>query len=252
MRLDLAKYTSIRIGPIVDVLILDEAIQSSDFILGGGNNLLISSKPPSLCKLGPSFDFIKILDIQDKDFYLQVGAACSNKKLFNFTKKHNLSGLECLAHIPGSVGGSLKMNAGLKDHSISKCLYSINQKKDFSFSYRSSSIKELVFEAVFKLSPDFDEGLYQSFLSARQNQPKAASFGSVFKNPANAYAGSLIEGVGLKGFSKGDAMFSSKHANFILNKKKASFEDVIFLIKLAKDRVYEANGILLEEEVIII
>ncbi|EDP4713335.1 UDP-N-acetylmuramate dehydrogenase, partial [Campylobacter jejuni] len=79
-----------------------------------------------------------------------------------------------------------------------------------------------------------------------------ASFGSIFKNPKNDFAGRLIEAVGLKGFSKGDAMLSDKHANFLINKKNASFEDAFFLIELARKKVFEEFGINLENEVIII
>jgi UDP-N-acetylmuramate dehydrogenase len=78
------------------------------------------------------------------------------------------------------------------------------------------------------------------------------SAGCIFKNPAGEHAGALIEKLGLKGHCVGDAQVSEKHANFIINKGKASAKDILQLIELIKQRVWEAKGIRLEEEVIIV
>lgn len=251
MIIDFAKFSSIRIGPVCELLTLTKASQIDAFIIGGANNLLLSPSPPKLCKLGKNFDYIKILD-KDKDFlYFSAGAATSSKGLFNFAKQNNLKGFEFLAHLPGELGGLLKMNAGLKGSHISEHLISANDKS-FSFSYRYSNIDEIIFKACFKLAFGFDDELCKDLAKLRQNQPKGPSFGSIFKNPPNAFAGYLIEKAGLKGFKKGAMMISPKHANFLINTGKGSFSEAIYLIKLAKKTVKESFGVELEEEVIII
>ena len=85
----------------------------------------------------------------------------------------------------------------------------------------------------------------------RDNQPQIPSAGSCFKNPKNDAAGRLIQEVGLKGIKKGDMEFSIQHANFLVNHGEGTFEDAIFLISLAKQKVKEKFDITLEEEIII-
>ena len=83
----------------------------------------------------------------------------------------------------------------------------------------------------------------------KASQPAGASLGSIFKNPAGDFAGSLIEDAGLKGKSIGGAEISSKHANFILNGSHASAMDIFRLIKLVQDEVNKKFGIALETEI---
>ena len=90
-------------------------------------------------------------------------------------------------------------------------------------------------------------------MKRRRNQPLGfPSFGCVFKNPNGVPAGYLIEEVGLKGFARGGAVISKKHANFILNRAQASTEDILYLIEEARERVFKAFGLELEPEVRII
>lgn len=91
------------------------------------------------------------------------------------------------------------------------------------------SFKYAFFWAEFKLNFGFDTLKDEALKNARSNQPSGASFGSIFKNPKNDFAGRLIEAVGLKGFSKGDAMLSDKHANFLINKKMQVLKMRFFL-----------------------
>ena len=86
----------------------------------------------------------------------------------------------------------------------------------------------------------------------RDNQPKDPSAGSAFKNPPGDYAGRLIEAVGLKGVRRGDMAFSNIHANFLVNLGKGRFDDAIYLINLAKERVYKEFNIVLKEEIKIV
>ncbi|TQR30310.1 UDP-N-acetylmuramate dehydrogenase [Campylobacter sp. MIT 99-7217] len=258
MIIDFQKYSSVRIGKPFEVQVLDEICDFKGFLIGGANNLLISNEPKNLGILGKKFDFIEILDEDTSSCTLKIGCATKSSQIYHFAKQKDLKGFEFLGKIPGLLGGILKMNAGLKEHDISKNLLHIRSfkgeisKEKANFSYRFCGVQEPMFEAVFKLKKSFDFALDESLKTARANQPSGASFGSIFKNPKGDFAGRMIEAVGLKGFSKGGAMISDKHANFLINKKNASFEDAFFLITLAKKRVFEEFGVSLEEEVVII
>jgi UDP-N-acetylmuramate dehydrogenase len=253
MIIDFSKFSSIRIGPKKEVKIINEDNYNGEFLIGRATNTLISPNAKNLALLDDRYKYIKI-----KNGYLYVGTKTNNQVFYNFCKKHNIGGFEFLSKLPGSVGGSIKMNAGVKEYEISNNLVALKtingykEKKDFTFSYRFSSINEPVFEAVFTIKEGFDYKLDKTLKNLRQNQPKAPSLGSVFKNPKNDYAGRLIEAVGLKGVKKGGIKISEIHANFFVNIGGGTFEDMIYLIKEAKKRVYESFGILLEEEIKII
>lgn len=258
MIIDFKKYSSVRIGNEFEVLVLDQIYDFDGFLIGGANNLLVSPKPKNIGILGDSFDFIQILD-QNKDFiHLRIGCKTKSSKMYRFAKENNLKGFEYLSKIPGTLGGLLKMNAGLKGECISQNLIKIATSEgeilraNINFDYRFCPLNTHFFWAEFKLNFGFDTLKDEALKNARSNQPNGASFGSIFKNPKNDFAGRLIEAVGLKGFSKGDAMLSDKHANFLINKKNASFEDAFFLIELARKKVFEEFGTNLENEVIII
>lgn len=254
-KIDFSKYSSIKIGPIVDVLIVDEPMQidKNAFIVGGANNLLISNNPPQLLMLDKKYDYIHI-----KENRLFVGCATPSGKILSFTKKHNIKGFEILQKLPGQLGGMLKMNAGLKGFSISDNLMSVKtndgvlEKEKCGFGYRSSNIKSPIFEAVFEIKIGFDFELMNSFKIARDNQPKLPSAGSCFKNPKDDFAGRLLEECGFKGKSLGKVSFSDVHANFLVNNGDGTFEDAIELIKEARKEVYKKFGVNLELEIQIV
>ena len=75
------------------------------------------------------------------------------------------------------------------------------------------------------------------------------SAGSAFKRPVGGYAAALIEEAGLKGLSVGGAAVSEKHAGFVVNKGGATAADVLALVELVRQRVYDHSGVLLEPEV---
>ena len=253
MVIDFSKFSSIKIGPKKIVKIINETNYNGEFLIGRATNTLISPTASNLAVLDDRFKYIKI-----KNGYLYVGAKTNNQILYNFCKKNNIGGFEFLSKLPGSVGGSVKMNAGVKDYEISnnllalKTIDGLKEKKEFEFNYRHSNIKEPVFEAVFELKEGFDHSLDEKLKKMRSNQPKKPSLGSVFKNPKGDYAGRLIEAAGMKGMVKGGIKVSDIHANFFINIGNGTFEDMIYLINEAKKRVLENFGIKLEEEIKII
>ncbi len=252
--INFAQFSSIKIGSSVDVaLIEDDTVPPHHTIIGLANNILISPTPPPLMMLSKEYSFIEI----DAD-RLRIGAATPSGKIASFTKKHNIANFEYCSRLPGSLGGMIKMNAGLKEYEIFNHLLAIRtadgwiEKSDIDYGYRTTSIDSVVFEAIFELHSGYDIEKFAMFDAMRSNQPSTASAGSCFKNPVGDYAGRLIEAVGLKGVRRGAMEFSAVHANFLVNHGGGTYEDAIYLIDEAKRRVLESFNIALECEIIII
>lgn len=250
--IDLSKFTSIKVGPVADVLIIekDDAMPKDRYLIGHGNNLLISNTPMPLMMLGDDFDFIKI-----ENGLLHACCATSTGRLLSFAKKHDLGGFEFISKLPGSIGGMVAMNAGVKEYEIFNILDSIKingqwiKAGGIEHGYRFAFLNGIATEVKFKIKYGFDKELLDALLSLRANQPKEPSAGSLFKNPPNDYAGKLIESVGLKGKQIGGMAWSEVHANFLVNKGGGTFEDAIELINMAKKLVLERYKITLKEEV---
>ncbi len=253
--IDFSRYSSIKIGPVVDVELIDDVMQVPDewFIIGGANNLLVSPDPGKLAMLSRKFDYIRL----DGD-RLIVGGATKSGRIFSFVKKYDIGGFEYLGKLPGTLGGLICMNAGMKEDEIFNHLISVRTckgeipKAEIKYGYRYTAMEETVFEATFSVKRGFDREKLALFTRMRANQPHDSSPGSAFKNPPGDYAGRLIEAVGMKGTRRGDVAFSEKHANFLVNLGKGSFEDAVALLEEARRRVEEQFGIRLENEVQIV
>jgi UDP-N-acetylmuramate dehydrogenase len=251
--IDFKKYSSIKIGPICEVLNINEIGYYDDYqIIGQANNILVSNTPPKFAKLGKAFEYI-----EQKDDKLYVGCAVKSGKLLSYAKKHDLANFEFLGRLPGNLGGLIKMNAGLKEWEIFNYIDSIKtkdgyiKKEDIQYGYRFTNINTIVYELVFNLSSGYSKEKSEMFKKMRDNQPHTPSAGSCFKNPEGDYAGRLIEQVGLKGLKKGDMSFSKVHANFLVNEGEGTFEDAMYLINEAKNRIKEQFNIEIQEEIII-
>ena len=253
--IDFSKYSSIKIGQEVDILVVeeDDKIPDEHFIIGGANNLLVSPNPPPLMMLGKSFDYISI-----KDNYLEVGCATKTGRLLSFVKKNNIANFEFIAKLPGTIGGMLAMNAGVKSYEIFNHVIEVEidgkwvKKEDIEHGYRFANLGGVATRVRLNLEQGYSQELKDELIKLRNNQPKEPSAGSAFKNPEGDYAGRLIEEVGLKGKRIGDMAFSQVHANFLVNLGNGTYEDAIALIELAKERVYKRFNLLLKEEIKII
>jgi UDP-N-acetylmuramate dehydrogenase len=200
-----------------------------------------------------------------------VGVACSS--LARFSARHDLSGIEFMAGIPGTVGGALRMNAGCFngqtwDHIVEvECINrqgEVNTRKpsDFSITYRhvtpiDTSNEEWFLSGTFRLQAGNKSKsleMIKELLERRsQTQPtNEANCGSVFRNPPQNFAARLIEQCGLKGHRIGGAVVSPKHANFIVNDGTAKASDIEQLIEFVHRKVNEETGISLIREVHII
>jgi len=250
--IDFSKFSSIKVGQPTEVLMIErgDEIPNGRVIIGHANNLLVSPTPPSLMALSKDFSFIEL----DSNI-LTIGCATPTGKILSFAKKNNLAGFEFISKLPGSLGGMIAMNAGVKGYEIFNILDAIKidnrwiSKEDIEYGYRFAKLNSVVTEARFKVSSGFDKSLLEELINLRSNQPKTPSAGSAFKNPEGDYAGRLIDAVGLKGVKKGAMSWSKVHANFLVNYGGGVFEDAKYLIELAKSRVVEKFGIELIEEI---
>jgi len=251
-KIDFSKYSSMKIGPILDVYLLDldQDLPKDAYLIGACNNILVGNNPPPLMKLSKKYDFIKI-----QDNTLVIGGATPSGKIASFCKKNDIANFEFVSHLPGTLGGLVYMNAGLKEYEIFNNLISLLTttknylKNEINYGYRFTDINSPILQASFKLEKGFDPSKVEIFKKMRSNQPHTPSAGSCFKNPKNDYAGRLIEAVGLKGKRIGDMEFSTQHANFLVNHGKGCYEDALYLIKEAQRLVDLEFGIKLELEV---
>ncbi len=276
----LSGYTSMGVGGCAKILVFPQDIadltRTCEFarqnnlallILGGGCNLLVGGEGVSgvvIC-LKEGFN-----SIARKGDGLVVQAGAKLPMVVSFAQEEELGGLEILAGIPGTLGGAVYMNAGTHDGCIAQVLEEVKiltadfklkalKKDQLGFGYRHSSMPQgsIILEAKLKLVSrsrvQIEKKMRKILTQRRSNQPIGEkSAGCIFKNPPNEYAGKLIEGVGLKGYSVKDAQVSEKHANFIINKGQATAQSILQLIELIKKRVWQERGIRLEEEVIIV
>lgn len=180
--------------------------------------------------------------------------------------QNGLMGLESLSGIPGTVGGAIAMNAGAYGAEVRHVLKNLRvleenghvtdylaKRSDFgNRTSRFCAPKNIVLTATFALAPDdgrAKERMAEYSQARKAKQPLSLpSAGSVFKRPKGRFAGALIEGCGLKGVSLGGAQVSTLHAGFIVNTGGATEGDVLALIQLIQQRVYDQTGVLLERE----
>ena len=250
--IDFSKYSSIKVGQPVEILMLEEGddIPKDRYLIGGANNLLVSPKPPALMMLSKDFSTIK-----EEEHILTIGAAMPTGRILSYAKKHDIAGFEFCSKLPGTLGGMLAMNAGVKEYEVFNILHSIKingiwvLSKEIKHGYRFAELGGIATHARFKIQKGFDQGLLDSLVNLRSNQPHQPSAGSAFKNPENDYAGRLIEAVGLKGTRKGDMQWSDMHANFLVNLGGGTFEDAKYLIDLAKENIFKKFKVVLKEEI---
>lgn len=196
----------------------------------------------------------------------KVGAGYSFSLLGKQSAKAGYKGLEFACGIPASVGGAVFMNAGANGSETAAALYEVLflspdgqlqtfKKEELAFAYRHSLFQEMpgaIVEATFHLMPcSLARSRQEEILSYRmKTQPyEYPSIGCIFRNEPGYCAGALIEEAGLKGRSVGGAAVSTKHANFIVNRGKATAGDVNALIEIIKNEVESHCGVILKEEV---
>ena len=250
---------------LIKIIKLLNENNSKIYFVGSGSNLLVNDKKINAYIITPA-KALKLFNIDDNIITAESGVMLG--KVVKESIKHNLTGLEGLVGVPGTLGGAIMMNAGAWGAEISNYLISVDivsnngeikklYPDDIEFKYRYSSFSsnEFILSAKFKLKKDSSAKIKEKKLIASKgrikSQPlKFRSAGSVFKNPhSKLAAGLLIDKAGLKGTRYGDAEISTHHANFFINHGKAKAADIAGLIRLSRKIIYKKFGIMLELEI---
>lgn len=239
------------------------------YILGNCTNIIVRDKgfDGIIIKLKNKLDDVK--KVSDKEIYAGTGA--SMKKISEFAMENSLTGLEFAHGIPGSLGGAIVMNAGAYDGEIKNVVKSVRlldenlsvievPGDEMNFSYRHSLVQErdlIVLGATFSLEDGDKNAIrekYEDFDQRRADkQPlDMPSAGSTFKRPTGYFAGKLIDDSGLRGFTHKGAGISEKHCGFVVNKNKATAQDVLETIEIVQKVVHDKFDVTLEREVKII
>jgi len=241
------------------------------FILGAGSNILINDEIFNgvVIKLGKNFSNISLLPNKT----IVAGSATSDKNLSSFALENNISGLEFLSCIPGTVGGGLRMNSGCFKKEFKDILVSVQAvdrmgkvltipESKIKFLYRGNDLdKDLIFLSAsfrgeFKEKQKIEKFMKTLKEKKNETQPtKIKTGGSTFKNPisqTNQKVWELIKKSVPIDTKFGDAEISDKHCNFFVNRNNASFDDMKKLINFVKEKVKLKTGIKLETEVEII
>lgn len=237
-------------------------------VVGRGSNILVSDHgfPGAVVRLGKRFD-----QIDGHGPSVRCGASTSFPQVANWAARRSWSGLEFAVAIPASVGGAVRMNAGAHGDSVSDVLRSARivdldlgsiselSNADLGFTYRYSRVgwNQVVVSAEFHLIKGESSEILKRMEEHREHRSKtqpseAPNAGSMFKNPPERSAGSLVESCGLKGFRVGGAEVSLKHANFFLAHPGARAQDVLDLMLKVQSTVLARSGHLLVPEVEII
>ncbi len=275
----LSKHTTLRVGPRADfwvepqdrealrALLKKARLLGKDYlVIGLGSKLLIKKKKLDLAVHLKGGEFSELRAEGD---YISAGAGVRMPRLLKAAYDNGLGGVEFLNGIPATVGGAIRLNAGVgwpERIEIGAFVESVEvmdnagriktlDKKGLEFGYRYSNLKPyIILKAVFGLFKKRKKNIRIKMRKYRDYRVKTQelgqpSAGCVFKNHNGTSSGRLIDLCGLKGRRIGDAAVSGKHANFILNMGKASSSDVLDLMALIQKRVKNKFNLELEPEI---
>ena len=271
----LARYTTWRLGgparylalpadseDVVRALELAQQRQLPWMVLGLGSNVLVKDGgfPGVVIRLGKGLDRFEM-----KGATAIVGAGMPTPILARRTAEAGFAGVERFVGIPGTLGGGIYMNAGCHGAEFAEVVTEVTvmdakgkvkqlSRKQISFKYRSSNIEGIVLEAKLGLAEEPPAKLKELQGKLFRWRKVGTPFdqpccGSTFKNPGGAKsAGMLIDESGLKGFAIGDALVSTLHANYFINKGAATASDMLKLIEHVRKTVAKKTGVTLELE----
>ncbi|MGN0721507.1 MAG: UDP-N-acetylmuramate dehydrogenase [Anaerovoracaceae bacterium] len=289
---DMSKYTSFRAGgkalALVEVENTDQlkaVLRFADeekithLMLGNGSNTLFkdSGYDGLAIKLGEGFGEVHADNpsrwFNDGDEYVvRCGASILMSSLAKMLQLNSLTGFEFASGIPGSLGGAVFMNAGAYGGEMKDIVKSVRAvspdgltekaftNEELEFRYRGSALQQndyIVTEVTLSLKKGDREEIAAQMkeLNAKRNAKQPVNYpsaGSTFKRPEGYFAGKLIEDAGLKGLTVGGAQVSTLHSGFVINRGGATATDILQLIALVQNTVYDKFGVMLEPEVRII
>jgi len=276
----LREYTTIGIGGAADRLVFPRsAAQVREIVaaegrsgrpvqvLGAGSNLLVADGGVSATVLCTKKHLSKVVFLSGGSVVVEAGVMLP--RLAVLCALSGLSGMEPLSGIPGTVGGALSMNAGAYGQSIGELTEWVEvvdakgelhklETRAIRFGYREAKfpVQGIVVRAGFRFGNGTREAVFERMRQVnekrRASQPWGEkTFGSAFRNPPGGVgnAGELLERAGMKGEREGDACFSPKHANFLVNRGCATATDARRLLSRGQSAVRVTCGILLLPEV---
>ena len=279
----MSKHTSFKIGGVADYFIKITSVDelknlfkiSKKYnvpitLVGNGTNLLV--------KDGGIRGFVVKLEMNNfkikrttNDVQITVESGMTLAALANIALREEITGLEFLSGIPGTIGGAIRMNAGayggeMKDIVVKTKYMTYDGKvktidlDEHEFEYRNSVFSRMnviILETTLKLSKgnkkEIDAKMKEYAASRKEKQPlEYSNAGSTFKRKEGYITAKLIDEAGLKGYSVGDAEVSTKHAGFVVNKGKATAKDVLELVDHIKKTIKEKNNLDIELEIIVL
>ncbi|MBO5398573.1 MAG: UDP-N-acetylmuramate dehydrogenase [Clostridia bacterium] len=278
----MSKHTSFKIGGPADFFIDIQNVKELKFVLelanknnipltvvGNGTNLLVSDKGIRGIVIKISISDFKVVRKKDKA-EITISSGYSVGKLAQLALKEELTGLEFLAGIPGSIGGAIRMNAGAYGSQMQDIVISTRYMErdgkikklnldEHKFSYRNSIFAEMqdviiletVIEAKYGDAKDIKLKMDEYMKSRIEKQPlNLPNAGSTFKRNGDIITAKLIDECGLKGYRIGDAAVSEKHAGFVVNVGNATAKEVLELTNYIKDTVKKKKNIDIELEIL--
>ena len=277
---DMKKHTTFKIGgpaecfikiktkeELKEVLNIAKENKIPVTILGNGSNILVLDGGIEGITLTIQIEYIDIKQ-NGEQYKIYIGSGYKLSKFAQICLKNEISGFEELSGIPGTIGGAVSMNAGAHGREIKdivekiKCVDINGNEKEFlnekaKFEYRKSIFKGnsyIVTEVVLNLEKGKKEEIkakmdeYAQYRKTKQ-PIEFPSAGSTFKRGKDYITAKLIDDAGLKGYSIGDAVVSTKHSGFVINKGNASAKDVLDLVKYIKDTIEEKFNKQIELEI---
>ena len=267
---DMKKHTTFKIGgpaecfikiktkeELKEILVFARENKIPITILGNGSNILVLDGGIKGITLTIQIEYLDIKQ-DDEKYQVCVGGGYKLAKLAQVFLKNEISGFEELSGIPGTIGGAVSMNAGAHGREMKdivekiKCVDIDGNEKEFlneeaGFGYRKSIFKGnsyIVTEVELELQKGKQEKIKEKMNEyakyRKEKQPiEYPSAGSTFKRGKDYITAKLIDEAGLKGYSIGGAVVSTKHSGFVINKGNATAKDVLDLVKYIKDTIEE-------------
>lgn len=276
-------HTTFRIGGPADIMVSPEneeelcrlvkccrARELSFLVMGNGSNMLVRDGGIRGLVIRLNDNFAGI-EVQEEENIILAKSGALLSKLSRTALKHSLKGLEFASGIPGALGGAITMNAGAYGGEMKDVVRKVKvldregniqllNLEELELGYRTSRVKReklIVLEVEMHLeagNQDEIDSLMKDYTERRTSkQPlEWASGGSTFKRPEGYFAGKLIDDSGLRGLRYKDAQVSEKHCGFIINRGKASCEDILELVETVQKIVKDKFGVDLEREIMLI
>ena len=234
-------------------------------VVGRGSNLLVRDGGIRGAVIHPTGGVFSEVTVGTRG-EVTAGAGVRLKKLASIAGGSAIGGFEWMEGIPGNVGGALRMNAGAMGIETFDQVVRVTfldedgvirtrERDEIVAQYRNVAElrRNFALQAVFKGKADTTENIKERWDASREkrkaSQPVAASAGCTFRNPEEVPAGRVIDSLGLKGSTCGQAAVSEIHGNFVVNQGGASALEILTLIEFIQEKARDERNVELETEI---